>query len=99
MVGDIIMRLDWHDSENEEKTMREYFLNCEFDTVAEVHEFYDSSAFLKTHPELKNEVVGIALQGLKDSQEWAEKHIVIRKGKSVKAIEKGQEIPPGWEIK
>jgi hypothetical protein len=64
---------DWHflaalhgknkNTEEEKRVMREYFLydNGRFETEEEVHQFFDSSEYLKLRPRLKKEMVEDAL--------------------------------------
>ncbi|MDR1902991.1 MAG: hypothetical protein LBQ88_12010 [Treponema sp.] len=72
--------------------------NWWFKSEQEIHNFYDSSKYLNFHPRLKEEVIKDAIWCLKENEEATDKYIMIRKGKRVKAIEKGEPIPEGWEI-
>jgi hypothetical protein len=68
------------------------------ETEEEAIEIISQSEYLKHYPELKEEILKDVLLTRKSCAEAAEKYVTIRKGKSVRIIEKGVQIPDGWTL-
>jgi hypothetical protein len=86
------------DFQKEQDLMADYYNKYEFENETELYEYFNKSKYLEKYPRLKEYVVQNALERLKDFQEGSEKYVMIRKGKQIKVIEKGQEIPDGWTV-
>jgi hypothetical protein len=90
------------DFQEEQDSMAGYYLESEFETETDALEYLNASEYLKKYPRLrekaKEDIIENINEQIKSINEVKEKYIAIKKGKSIRFIEKGENIPDGWSL-